>query len=168
MIIPVFVTAIIYGEFRIALYLFIGASVTDLLDGLLARLTNQRTELGTFLDPLADKILLVTSFILFSIYGWVPKWLTIAVISRDLIVVIGWLLLTVIFHTSKIEPVLTGKMAIASQMILLAYVLLSVTVSSVPPVYSYFVYFTAALTAISGVQYLYRGLKLTHGNEKRH
>jgi cardiolipin synthase len=163
-IIPGFVTAIIYGEHRLALYLFILAAVTDLLDGLLARLTNQKTELGTFLDPLADKFLLVTSFILFSVYGWIPKWLTITVISRDLIVVVGWLLLTLIYNKSKVEPVLLGKAAIAAQLVLLAYVLLSITVPSVPPVPDLLVVLTAALTAVSGIQYIYRGLKLTHGD----
>lgn len=166
-IIPGFVTAIIYGENRLALYLFILAAVTDLLDGLLARLTNQKTELGTFLDPLADKFLLVTSFILFSVYGWIPKWLTITVISRDLIVVVGWLLLTLIYNKPKVEPVLLGKAAIAAQLILLAYVLLSISVPSVPPVPGFLVVLTAALTAVSGIQYLYRGLKLTHGDQKR-
>jgi len=163
-IIPGFVTAIIYGKNRLALYLFILASITDLLDGLLARLTNQKTELGTFLDPLADKILLVTSFILFSVYGWIPKWLTITVISRDLVVVIGWLLLTLMYNKSKVEPVLLGKAAIAAQLILLAYVLLSISFPSVPPVPDFLVVLTAVLTAVSGIQYLYRGLKLTHGD----
>src|SRR5512135_2817567 len=101
-IIPIFVTAMIYSRYRYALYLFIAAGLTDLLDGLLARLTNQKTPLGTFLDPLADKFLLVTSFILFAIYGWIPKWLAIAVISRDLIVVIGWLLLYMTTHNAKV------------------------------------------------------------------
>src|SRR5208337_2979592 len=95
-IIPVFVTALVYNRVDYALWLFIVASFSDLLDGLLARMTNQQTRLGAFLDPLADKFLLVTSFILFSVYGWIPKWLAIAVISRDLIVVIGWFLLFMI------------------------------------------------------------------------
>ena len=85
-IIPVFVTALIYRRYDYALFLFIAAAVSDALDGLLARITKQKTKLGAFLDPLADKSLLVTSFVLFSVYGWIPMWLTIIVISRDLIV----------------------------------------------------------------------------------
>jgi len=158
-IIPLFVTAIIYSRFRYALYLFVLAAVTDLLDGLLARLTDQKTELGTFLDPLADKFLLVTSFILFSVYGWVPKWLAIVVISRDLIVVTGWLLMTLLFHKSKVEPVLLGKAAIASQLLLIAYVLLSITFPGLPRAHSGFVLTVATLTALSGLQYIYKGLK---------
>ena len=161
-IIPVFVTAIIYDKYRYALYLFIFAALTDTLDGLLARLTNQKTPLGTFLDPLADKFLLVTSFVLFSIYGWIPKWLAIAVISRDLIVVIGWFLLFMITHTSKVEPVLLGKLAIALQLITLAYVLLKINVVSLPPVHPAFFLLTAVITCLSGLQYIHKGFKLTH------
>lgn len=162
MIIPVFVTSIIYGKYNYALYLFIIAMMTDFLDGLFARVANQKTEFGTFLDPLADKFLLVTSFILFSIYGWIPKWLAIMVISRDLIVVTGWVLLFLIFHRSKVEVVLLGKAAIASQLLLLAYVLLSITFTALPPVHNAFIVLTAGLTAISGLQYIYKGLKLTN------
>ncbi|TAN43371.1 MAG: CDP-alcohol phosphatidyltransferase family protein [Nitrospirae bacterium] len=158
-IIPVFVTAIIYAKYDYALYLFVVAMLTDLLDGLFARLADQKTELGTFLDPLADKFLLVTSFILFSLYGWIPKWLAVTIISRDLIVVIGWVLLSLIFHRSKVEPVLLGKAAIASQLLLLAYILLSLTQPSIPPVPKVFVMLTAGLTALSGIQYIYKGLK---------
>jgi cardiolipin synthase len=92
-LIPVFITTIIYGRYELALYLFVFSSLTDALDGLLARLRDQRTPLGAFLDPLADKFTLVTSFVLFSYYGWIPKWLTITVISRDVIIVTGWMLL---------------------------------------------------------------------------
>lgn len=161
-IIPVFVTAIIYDRHEYALYLFVAASLTDLLDGLFARLTHQKTALGTFLDPLADKFLLVTSFIIFSVYGWIPKWLAIAIISRDLIVVVGWLLIYLITHNSRIETVMLGKVAIALQLMTLAYVLLSINIASVPSLPQFFFFLTAAITCISGLQYIYRGLRLNN------
>jgi cardiolipin synthase (CMP-forming) len=161
-IIPVFVTAVIYGRHQYALYLFVFAALTDMLDGLLARLTNQKTPLGTFLDPLADKFLLVTSFILFAAYGWIPTWLAIAVISRDLIVVIGWFLLYMITHNSKVEPVILGKTAIAMQLVTLAYVLLALNMTSLPPVPRPFLLLTAGVTCISGLQYIYKGFTMTH------
>lgn len=163
-IIPVFVTAVIYGRFRYALYLFLLAALTDMLDGLFARLADQKTPLGTFLDPLADKFLLVTSFILFAVYGWIPKWLAIAVISRDLIVVIGWFLLFMITHNSKVEPVILGKTAIALQLLTLAYVLLALNVPSLAPVPPPVLLVTAAITCISGLQYIYKGFTLTHAS----
>jgi cardiolipin synthase len=157
-IIPVFVTTLIYKRYDYALILFIVAAVSDVFDGLMARVTKQKTKLGAFLDPLADKSLLVTSFILFSVYDWIPLWLTITVISRDVIVVLGWILLYLSAHITKIEPSLIGKAAIASQLILIAYTLLSIN-ANVPPAYSWMFWTVAALTAVSGLQYVYRGLK---------
>jgi cardiolipin synthase (CMP-forming) len=159
-IIPMFVTAVIYQKHRYALALFVVAALTDLLDGFIARVTNQKTALGQFLDPLADKFLLVSSFILFSTQGWVPLWLTITVISRDLIVVIGWVLLYVLTHTVTIEPVLLGKAAIALQLITLTLVLLSINLPLLIPPLEVLFAVTAAVTGISGIQYIYKGLRL--------
>jgi len=161
-IIPVFVTSIMYNQYLYALILFVIAALTDLLDGLLARLANQKTPLGTFLDPLADKFLLVSSFIIFSVNSWIPKWFTIIVISRDLIVVIGCFLLYMLTSTIKIEPVFLGKLAIALQLFILAYVLLNVNITTLPPVHDLFFILSAALTALSGLQYIYKGFKLTN------
>ncbi len=160
-IIPLFITAVIYKRYDYALYMFIIAALTDTLDGFIARLTNQKTALGTFLDPLADKFLLITSFIIFSINGWLPKWLTITVISRDVIVVIGWVLVYLIAHTSNVKPTATGKAAIAMQLALLCYVLLDINVGFLPDIQNVLIWLTAALTIISGLHYIYRGLKLT-------
>jgi len=162
-IIPVFVTAIIYKKHQHAFFLFVLAALTDLLDGYIARVTDQKTALGTFLDPLADKLLLTSSFILFSFNAWIPLWLTITVISRDIIVVIGWLLLYMITHDVKIEPVLLGKAAIAFQLVTLALVLLSVNMPSISVPKEFLFAVTAALTALSGIQYVYKGLRVADG-----
>lgn len=163
-IIPVLITAIIYDRYRSALYLFVIAALTDMLDGLFARLTNQKTPLGTFLDPLADKFLLVSSFIIFTVYGWIPKWFTIIVISRDIIVVIGYFLLYMITRSLTVEPVFLGKAAISIQLCILAYVLLKVNMVGLPPVHDGLFILAAVLTAISGLQYIYRGFTVTDEN----
>jgi cardiolipin synthase len=158
-LIPVLVTALIYRRYDYALGLFVFASLTDMLDGLLARITDQKTKLGAFLDPLADKALLLTSFILFSVYGWIPKWLTITVISRDLIVTLGWLLLYLTSHITRVAPTIIGKAAIASQLLLIAYVLLAINVPSLPDEAPWpAMLIVATLTIVSGLQYVYRGL----------
>lgn len=162
-IIPLFTTTVIYKRYDYALYLFVVAALTDAFDGLVARLANQKTEFGTFLDPLADKFLLVTAFIVFSINGLIPKWLTITVISRDIIVVIGWMLLYLITNTSSVKPSLTGKAAIAMQLIFLCYVLLMINFAGLPDVRRILMWLTAVVTVISGLDYIYRGLKLTSG-----
>ncbi len=159
-IIPLFITAVLYQKHQHALALFATAAVTDLLDGYIARATNQKTALGQFLDPLADKFLLVSSFILFSIQGWIPLWLAITVISRDLIVVVGWFLLYLLTNRVTIEPVLSGKISIALQLITLTIVLLSINLSGPIPQKELLFTVTAAVTAFSGIQYIYKGLRL--------
>ncbi|MGQ9570511.1 MAG: CDP-alcohol phosphatidyltransferase family protein [Thermodesulfovibrionales bacterium] len=161
-IIPVFVTAIVYKRYDYALYLFVTAALTDIFDGLLARLKDQKTVLGMFLDPLADKFLIVTSFIILSTYGLIPKWLAIIVISRDTIVITGWFLLYVVTGKSNVEPSSLGKATIWVQSIFIVYVLLNLNFSSLPLIYSAFQWITAVITIISGLHYIYRGLKLTH------
>lgn len=161
-LIPAFITCVIYAEHLLALIIFAAAAATDLLDGFLARLTNQRTPLGTFLDPLADKLLLVSSFIIFAVYGWIPLWLAITVISRDIIVVAGWVLLTLVTRNATVETVRLGKAAIALQLITLAYVLLRLNIASFPPLHLVLYPATAALTAVSGLQYVSRGVASSH------
>ncbi|HMK50131.1 MAG TPA: CDP-diacylglycerol--glycerol-3-phosphate 3-phosphatidyltransferase [Thermodesulfovibrionales bacterium] len=162
LIIPVFITSIVYKRYNYALYLFVFAALTDLLDGLFARMTNQKTSLGTFLDPLADKFLLVTSFIVLTIYGWIPKWLTITVISRDIIVVTGWLILYLSAGISKIDPSVLGKTTIWIQSMLIAYILLEINFLFLPEVHRVLFFLTAAITIVSGLQYVFKGLNLSH------
>ncbi|MEW6213857.1 MAG: CDP-alcohol phosphatidyltransferase family protein [Nitrospirota bacterium] len=161
-IIPIFITAIIYKRYNYALYLFLFAALTDIFDGLFARLRNQKTAIGTFLDPLADKFLLVTAFIILSTYGWIPKWLTVTVISRDIIVTIGWFLLYLITDTSRVDPTVLGKATIWAQSILIVYVLMDINLLSLPDISRLLQWTTAGLTIFSGLHYIYRGLKLTH------
>ncbi len=162
LIIPVFITSIIYKRYNYSLYLFIIAALTDLFDGLFARLTNQKTELGTFLDPIADKFLLVTSFIIFTVYGWIPKWLTIIVISRDVIVITGWLIIYFTSGISRVEPSIIGKATIWFQSLLIAYILIDVNIPLSEGFPELFFIITACVTIISGLDYIYKGLKLTH------
>jgi cardiolipin synthase len=161
-IIPAFVTSVVYKRYDYALYLFVTAALTDIFDGLFARLKNQRTALGTFLDPLADKFLLVTSFVIFSIYGWIPKWLTITVISRDIIVVTGWFLLYLVTGKSRVEPSVFGKATIWLQSMLIAYVLIEINLPGLPDLPPLFSVLTAGITILSGLHYIHRGLHITH------
>lgn len=160
-LIPVFVIAVIYRRYDYALYLFVFASLTDALDGLTARLTNQKTPLGTFLDPLADKFLIVTAFILFSYYDLVPGWLTITVLSRDIIITIGWVLIYMTTHTQRVEPSVLGKATIAAQLILLCYVLVSINYGEAPYIKDILIWTVTLLTILSGLHYIQRGLRQT-------
>lgn len=163
LIIPVFVSSIIYNRYDYALFLFAVAALTDTFDGFIARIKSQKTALGTFLDPLADKFLLVTSFILFSMYGLLPTWVSITIISRDIIITTGWVLLYLTVHTSRVEPTILGKIAVTLQLILICYILLHINVPSLPYLHIYLIWLTSIFTVVSGLHYIYRGLKQTGG-----
>src|SRR5512144_3012143 len=91
--VPVFLICLTYERFGAALSIFMAAAITDALDGALARLTDADTELGASMDPLADKLLMSSSFIVLAWIGGVPAWLTILVLSRDAVILLGYLTL---------------------------------------------------------------------------
>jgi len=175
-LLPFFAVSLIYGEYDYALILFLLASVTDVLDGYVARIKKQTTDFGSILDPVADKFLLITAFIIISVQNneWIPKWLTITVISRDLIVVTGWLIIYFVTHNPKVEPSIIGKATNALQFLLIGIMLLLINIkgescgaeSSCIPMF--FLVTVALLTALSGLHYIYKGLKIanTEGAEK--
>lgn len=158
-LIPVFVSLLLYKWYDYALYVFVAAAATDFFDGLIARLRNQKTKFGKFLDPLADKFILVTAFVLFAMYNFVPKWLAIVVISRDIIIVAGWFILYFITYKLKVEPSILGKLTGASQFILIAYILffLNFDIGKLPSP-NVLIIITAGLTISSGIHYIYREL----------
>jgi cardiolipin synthase len=162
-LIPVFSAVFLYGRYEAALYIFVAASLTDFLDGLFARLGGQRTPLGTFLDPIADKFMLVTSFVLMSYHGFIPLWLTVTVISRDIIVITGWGLLYLHTHTPEVKPSVIGKTAIAAEFVLLCFVLLDINYGGRVPlalqVKTVLIWLAATFASLSGIQYVYSGLR---------
>lgn len=164
LLLPFFATTLIYGSYQYALILFLTAGITDILDGLLARATKQITDLGRILDPLADKFLLVTAFILMSVYGWIPKWLTVTVISRDLIVITGCMIIYFVTHTLKAlpPPSLLGKAANTSQFLLIGIVLLLINTKGNANIPTAFMIIVAFFTITSGLHYIYKGLKIAY------
>lgn len=161
-IIPFFVLTMLYHKYQYALILFSVAAISDLLDGFLARLTNQKTRLGAFLDPFADKFLLLTSFIIFTFYDWLPTWITVVVISRDSIVILGWIFLFIFTHNKKVEPSLLGKLANAFQAVLIVFILISINIdieASMSIIKDSLIFVVASLTILSGIQYVYKGYR---------
>jgi len=141
----------------IALGIFAIASVTDALDGLLARYLKQRTALGQMLDPLADKILLVAAYIglLFvpTIPYHPPLWITITIIFRDMILLFGFFSLNSADVKVEVQPNRWGKITTLSQILLICFILLEWPLA-IP-----LAYVTVSFTIVSGVIYLKRGLK---------
>ncbi len=159
--IPYFLILLEAGQHGQALAVFVAAGVTDALDGAIARLTHTKTTLGSYLDPAADKLLLLSAFIALGFMHVVPRWLVVLVISRDVVVVLGYFLLFVMTQrTMEVQPSATGKLSTALQLLSVATVLLDLWQGTLvsPPLKLGVFYVTAIVTAVAGLQYMYRGL----------
>ncbi|HEV3469283.1 MAG TPA: CDP-alcohol phosphatidyltransferase family protein [Pyrinomonadaceae bacterium] len=174
-LIPVFVGALYYQRFGWALAIFVVAGATDGLDGLFARRFNQYSPLGQILDPIADKLLLVTSFVTLSMPSImepsalvqphprhlpVPFWVTAAVISRDIFILVGAAAINVVTGFRRFRPSWLGKANTAVQ---IAAVVLVLVAASFPPLRGYLptVYTTVfAFAVISGIHYIFWANKL--------
>ena len=116
-LVPVFIIYLINGEPELALFVFVIAGISDGIDGLVARLFNQKSRLGTLLDPLADKILLISAFVALAIVGLLPSWITVTVISRDILILLGILVLFLYRIEINIKPSLLSKLTTCLQII---------------------------------------------------
>ena len=157
-----FITLVSYtpekeGLRLVALGIFVLAALTDALDGLLARFLKQRTALGQMLDPLADKILLVSAYIGLLFVSTLPfrppLWITITIIFRDLILLFGFFTLNFASVKIEVQPNIWGKFTTVSQMLLLCFILLEWPVA-IP-----LAFLTVTFTIVSGIIYIMRGLK---------
>jgi cardiolipin synthase len=155
---PVFVICLLYDRFFVALLIFVGAGITDGLDGLIARAYHQRTTTGAYLDPIADKLLLVTAFIVLAILGNIPLWLTAIVLGKDVIIALGVLILYLTSRRVEVKPVLLGKAATFSQMVAIPWALLASYSLFFNNFLPYVIGVTAALTCMSVLHYIYVGI----------
>ncbi len=152
---PVFIIYLINDQFLPALIVFLLCAASDGLDGMMARLMNQKSRLGSYLDPLADKLLLVAAFIALSVRGSLPSWLTVLVISRDIMILLGVLVLFLNGLEFKIKPSTISKITTWLQFITVVAVLSKVYMPSFVELYSYIFYLTALLTISSGLHYMH-------------
>ncbi|MEW6515276.1 MAG: CDP-alcohol phosphatidyltransferase family protein [candidate division FCPU426 bacterium] len=156
-LIPFFVSALIYREPGWALAFFISAIVTDALDGFVARRT-QVTSLGRFLDPLADKLLLATAFVLLPILDGIPVWVTVVVVSRDVIIGLGYLLLYLHWGSTQIKVRPLGKITTFLQSVCVGGALLNMLLAGPEWMSIYLAYLAALATAGSGIDYILQGV----------
>ncbi len=115
LITPFFVILLIKKMFFFALLVFTLAGISDALDGIFARYFNQRTTLGAYLDPIADKLLLVSAFVSLAILKIVPSWVTVIVISRDVLILMGIAIFTLTEKPYKIKPSIISKITTVAQ-----------------------------------------------------
>jgi cardiolipin synthase (CMP-forming) len=159
-LIPWFAILVINGAFNQALWVFAGAAVTDGLDGLIARWFSQKTRLGSFLDPLADKMLLSTAYVALAVLKKIPVWLSVIVISRDVIIMLGVSLLVLNQTRFEIKPTISSKMTTIFQVLLVLAVLSSGFLYPGDYFLQGLLYCTLVFTVFSGLQYIYTGLKI--------
>ena len=123
LLVPVVVWAISSGAMWIAFVLFLAAGVSDAVDGYLAKRFGMTTELGAYLDPLADKALIVSIYLTLGINGDIPRWLVILVVSRDIMIVGAFMLSWLIGSPIKVKPLLVSKLNTAAQIVFACVVL---------------------------------------------
>jgi len=175
-LIPVFVSLVFYQRFVFALFIFVLAGVTDGLDGLLARRFDQKSQLGTILDPIADKLLLVTSFVVLSMRSVFPEplpshlpipfWVTVAVISRDVFILVGAAAINIVTGFRGFRPSMLGKVNTTVQIVAIGLIIFAASVPYgtgyyLPTIYT--IVFTFAV--LSGAHYVFYVSKLL--NEDR-
>jgi cardiolipin synthase len=171
LLIPAFVILLLYGYRGWALTTFLVAGSTDLLDGLIARATGQKTTLGAWLDPMADKLLLVTMFVVLTLPGigsanQLPVWFTVLVISRDVAIVLTVAVVNLAVGRRTFRPSIFGKIATATYIMTGVVALYYNYLGVVSPVVTVFVYASLAITLISAFHYATQGLRLGQGGQE--
>jgi cardiolipin synthase len=177
-LIPVFVTLLFYQRFILALAVFVLAGLTDGLDGLLARRFGQQSQLGTVLDPIADKLLLVTAFIVLSMRSVfpqplpghlpVPFWVTVAVISRDVFIIVGAAAINIMTGFRGFRPSWLGKLNTTVQIVGIAVIMFAASVPYYTGYYLPTVYAVVfALAVLSGLHYIFFASRLMNEDRKQ-
>ena len=161
LLVPAIVWGLMTGQFVLAFLLFVIAGVSDAVDGIIARHFGQHSELGAILDPLADKVMLVSVYVVLAFLEELPLWLVILVVSRDVLIVTGVMVAGMIGDAPAIRPLWVSKANTVAQIVLAAFVL--ATLASAldwPMVRLILVWTTGALTTASTVAYIVEGLRL--------
>lgn len=155
-LVPVFILLLRDEQYSLALFVFLVAGASDGLDGFIARRYNLRSRLGAVLDPLADKLLLVTAYVMLSMLGHIPFWLVLAVVFRDLLIVGGYITYTLVVGPAQMRPSILSKTNTLMQVVLVLAVLarMAALLPAAIPL-DWLVYATFATTVASGLHYLW-------------
>ena len=168
--VPVFIILLVYHELGWALATFVLAGLTDVLDGIIARRFGQKTSIGAVLDPIADKLLMVSSILILSLpqmefHNTIPRWLMIVIIFRDVFILLVSLIVVLMVGWRVFTPSPYGKISTFMQVITVLAVLYTNWQGLIVPELNILFYMTGLMTAFSGIHYLVRGLRQWHFNE---
>jgi cardiolipin synthase len=172
MLVPAFVILVVYGQFGWALSVFITAGVTDGLDGLIARRSGQKTSLGAWLDPMADKLLLVSTFIVLTLPNMgltnrLPVWLTVCIISRDIVIVATVAIVNLAVGRRTFRPSIFGKIATATYIITAVVTMLFNYLRYRSSAVDVFVWASLAITLVSSFHYIWHAARIIDEPQRR-
>lgn len=161
---PVVVCNLYYEHFKIAFFIFLLAAFTDVLDGFVARLLGEQTHLGRFLDPVADKILLLASFgglaFLHSPFFSIPRWFIYLILCRELVIVLGACFLVRVGKSATVTPMIWGKLTTFFQILFLSWIFLCYFAGWAPnKTYFVLLVLLTLFSIVSFIQYLVRGIR---------
>jgi len=160
LLIPLFVIFLLKDLMAFALLTFAYAAISDGLDGLLARYYKQQSALGSYLDPIADKLLLTSAYISLAVLKYIPSWLTVLVISRDVFIVLAFAIFVLFDIKVESRPSLISKWTTVFQLATIMVTLLAVQFPVAKIVQQPLFWVTATLTILSGFHYVYIGLNI--------
>jgi cardiolipin synthase len=159
-LVPFVVLALLSGRVQWAFVAFLAAGISDGVDGFIARHFDQRSKLGAYLDPIADKLLLVTVFLVLGYMGDLPLWLVIAAVSRDGLIIGAVLLSTIMGNPVEVKPLFVSKANTAIQIVLAGWVLAELALGApFGPIRQWLVIVSGILTVASAAAYLVSWLK---------
>jgi len=172
LLIPFFVAMMVQKKAFEALLIILVAGATDVLDGLAARATRQKTRVGAFLDPAADKLLMTACFIVLALPklstpNCIPLWLTVVVIGRDVAIALGTLVLIWLKRVRRLGPTILGKISTVCQVGTVWAVVLFNYLQRAPGLMNWAYYLTLVVTGLSGIQYVFIGVRSLKSNQSR-
>ena len=168
LLIPLFVILVLYGHLGWALTVFATAGITDGLDGLIARRSGQRTTLGAWLDPMADKLLLVTTFVVLALPGLnlenrLPVWLTVCIISRDVVIILTVAIVNLAIGRRTFRPSIFGKTATATYIMTAVAAMLFNYLGYHSVIVDIGIWTSLAITIISSLHYIWHARRIIDG-----
>jgi len=164
---PLFVILLLKEMYVSALLVFSLAGISDGLDGFIARYFHQRTTLGAYLDPIADKLLLASAFISMAILKIVPSWVTVIVISRDVLITMGIAIFTITEKPYRVQPSVISKITTVTQITTIILALINVSTMALSALMVFLFWVTCVITTLSGLHYIYFGMMiLQNGSQK--
>ena len=168
LLIPAFVLLVVYGQLGSALLVLLLAGITDALDGLIARLASQKTTIGAWLDPMADKLLLVTTFVVLALPNLnlenrLPVWLTVCIISRDVVIILTVAVVNLAIGRRTFRPSIFGKIATATYIVTAVAAMLFNYLGYHSVIVDIGVWVSLAITIISSLHYIWHARRIIDG-----